>query len=72
MKTPTDLNMFVFDREFGSFSPVPASSRFDVTSLPHLKRCVAAGYVVRDGEWLRVTAEGEAALAAYRGRRRAC
>lgn len=66
--TPTDLNMYVFDRELsaggGVISEIPS------TSLPHMRRILAAGYIeqapgAKRGVWV-ATDAGIAALERYR------
>jgi hypothetical protein len=61
----TDTNVFALSRAFGSFDKLPASTRFDVATLPHLRRCVAAGLVEMsaDRAWMCLTDAGVDALA---------
>ena len=63
----TDTNVFALSRAFGSFNKLPASTRFDVATLPHLRRCAAAGLVEMsaDRAWMCLTDAGVDALAAH-------
>jgi len=70
----TDTNVFALSTAFGSFDKIPASTRFDVATLPHLRRCVAAGLVElsADRAWMCLTEAGVAALAARASKAVAC
>lgn len=62
----TDTNLFALGRAFGDAVSLPASTRFDAVTLPHLRRCVKAGLVelTSDRSAMVLTESGISALAA--------
>lgn len=62
----TDTNLFALGRAFGGHVSLPADTRFDVATMPHLRRCVTAGLVAlsADRSQMVLTAAGIDALEA--------
>lgn len=62
----TDTNLFALGRAFGGQTALPAATRFDAVTIPHLRRCVAAGLVElsADRSQMVLTPPGIEALAA--------
>lgn len=63
--TPTGTNLFVLARTFEHADTV--SDRFPATSIPHLRRLLAAGLIVGDAKakTISITAAGKVALREY-------
>ncbi len=59
--TPTELNLWVAAQYVNEGKPVPA--RVPPTEVPHLRRCIAAGFLEKttDGTW-KPTEAGMAAM----------
>lgn len=60
---PTDLNISVLREFFGGAQC--QLNQIESTSVPHMRRCLKAGLLVVEGDFLLLTNEGVEAIKAY-------